>query len=87
MGFVWQTHSISCVGGAETPTPTLAFQFARSVIHSKSRGGGKILRIRALCGGGKPPPYYGNSISCVGVGEIPLLGEMSRSDKGVMAQP
>ena len=26
-------------------------------------------------------------ISCVGVGEIPLLGEMSRSDKGVMAQP
>ena len=23
----------------------------------------------------------------VGVGEIPLLGEMSRSDKGVMAQP
>lgn len=28
-----------------------------------------------------------HSISCVGVGEIPLLGEMSRSDKGVMAQP
>ena len=27
------------------------------------------------------------SISCVGGGEIPLLGEMSRSDKGVMAQP
>ena len=26
-----------------------------------------------------------NCISCVGVGEIPLLGEMSRSDKGVMA--
>ena len=28
-----------------------------------------------------------HSISRVGVGEIPLLGEMSRSDKGVMAQP
>ncbi len=28
-----------------------------------------------------------HSISCVGGGEIPLLGEMSRSDKGVMAKP
>ena len=28
-----------------------------------------------------------NDNACVGVGEIPLLGEMSRSDKGVMAQP
>ena len=28
-----------------------------------------------------------NCKACVGVGEIPLLGEMSRSDKGVMAQP
>ena len=26
-----------------------------------------------------------NDNACVGVGEIPLLGEMSRSDKGVMA--
>ena len=29
-------------------------------------GGSKILRIRAPCGGSKPPPYHGNSISCVG---------------------
>ena len=42
-----------------------ALQFVRSVIHSKSCGGSKILRIRALCGGGKPPPYHGNCILCV----------------------
>ena len=26
--------------------------------HSKPCGGSKILRIRALCGGSKPPPYF-----------------------------
>ena len=53
-------------------------------IHIKPYGGDKILRIRALCGGGKPPPYFiitdispnrgitppypENFISCVGNG-------------------
>ena len=44
--------------GAEMSPPTLTLQFVRSVIQSKSRGGSKILRIRALCGGSKPPPYF-----------------------------
>ena len=50
---------------AESSPPTLALQFVRSVIHSKSCGGGKILRIRALCGGGKPPPYPENFIPLI----------------------
>ena len=34
--------------------------------------GSKTLRIRAPCGGSKPPPYHRNSISCVGNGQCPF---------------